>query len=117
MNRIRIPDLLPPALYRLLRRFRAPTRPGLDGLDTRLEAYLEVGHPGFFVEIGANDGYLQSNTWFLEKEFGWHGILIEPSSGEFVRLLQNRSTANHFFCAACVDFDYQESLSGCGIRV
>ncbi|WP_413431189.1 FkbM family methyltransferase [Crateriforma spongiae] len=34
---------------------------------------------GYFVEIGANDGYTLSNTVYLEKKFGWDGLLIEPN--------------------------------------
>lgn len=34
---------------------------------------------GFFVEIGANDGYTMSNTVYLEEEFGWDGILVEAN--------------------------------------
>lgn len=36
------------------------------------------GQAGFFVEAGANNGYLQSNTYWLERFRGWQGILIEP---------------------------------------
>ena len=33
---------------------------------------------GFFIEAGANDGVVQSNTFYFEKELNWTGLLIEP---------------------------------------
>ena len=35
---------------------------------------------GFFIEIGANDGFTLSNTIYLEKHFGWQGILVEANN-------------------------------------
>ena len=35
--------------------------------------------PGFFLEIGANDGFTFSNTVFLERVFGWRGVLVEAN--------------------------------------
>ena len=34
---------------------------------------------GYFVEIGANDGFNLSNTEYLESAFGWQGLLIEAN--------------------------------------
>ena len=34
---------------------------------------------GYFVEFGACDGLLHSNTLKLEQDYGWRGILAEPA--------------------------------------
>lgn len=50
---------------------------GLNNLDQKIFKYLPVGK-GIFIEAGANDGINQSNTYFLERNHGWTGILVEP---------------------------------------
>ena len=54
---------------------------------------------GFFVEFGATDGVLLSNSWLLEKHFNWSGICAEPNPKLFERLTQNRSCT---LSSACI---------------
>jgi FkbM family methyltransferase len=70
-----------------------PPRPALHDMDRKLERHLGDA-PGFFVEAGANDGYQQSNTYFLERHKHWRGLLIEgiPTLYERCRRLRTRST-------------------------
>jgi FkbM family methyltransferase len=45
---------------------------------------------GFFVELGASNGVNFSNTYLLETEFNWNGILAEPARVWHEDLSQNR---------------------------
>jgi FkbM family methyltransferase len=44
---------------------------------------------GFFVDVGANDPFVESQSFFLEQR-GWNGILIEPQPILARRLSENR---------------------------
>jgi FkbM family methyltransferase len=40
---------------------------------------LKSARHGFFVEFGATNGVKFSNSYYLEQELGWRGILAEPA--------------------------------------
>lgn len=82
---------------------------GLHDLDQQIEKYLGFDS-GYFVELGANDGKLASNTLYYEQYRNWRGILIEPAPNLFVQCRENRSTEDHIVCAACVSFDYKDQF-------
>lgn len=64
---------------------------------------------GFFIELGANNGLIQSNTAFFEKNLEWKGILIEPSYQGYVECKKNRKNS---ICLnyACVSNDFNEKF-------
>lgn len=90
--------------FEILRQFPQGVETALDNplfdksnsqLDQEFAALAASGmkRGGFFVEFGATDGITLSNTFFLESEWGWQGILAEPGLEWQARLRQNR-TAN-----------------------
>lgn len=54
---------------------------------------------GVFVEAGALDGVLHSNTLFLERAMDWRGVLIEPNPLVIRDLMRNRPLAQVYYCA------------------
>lgn len=62
------------------------------------EEFFAGTREGFFVEVGANDPELMSQTWHLEH-LGWRGVLVEPQPALARRLRQERRAA--VFACAC----------------
>ena len=54
------------------------------------ETFFQDRTGGVFVEFGALDGVLDSNTLFFERQLGWTGILIEPNPAAFALLQHQR---------------------------
>ena len=50
---------------------------------------------GVFLEMGALDGHQFSNTYALEKDVGWRGVLIEPEPGLFLTLILSLTLIAH----------------------
>jgi FkbM family methyltransferase len=62
-----------------------------------LKAWKYKGQ-GYFVEFGATDGISLSNTYLLEKVFGFTGILAEPAKIWHKDLSRNRSVTTDTRC-------------------
>ncbi|RDV26573.1 FkbM family methyltransferase [Alteromonas aestuariivivens] len=72
---------------------------------------------GFFIEFGATDGILLSNTYVLEKYFGWAGLCAEPNPRFFEQLKVNRSCTVSEECIAAtsgetVEFIFADEYGG-----
>lgn len=80
------------------------------GEDRWLDEHFRSKSGGFFVEVGAYDGVVLSNTYFLEHERGWKGVLIEPDPAKAALCRKNRPDAITFECAA-VSSDDIHSIS------
>lgn len=63
---------------------------------------------GTYLEIGACDGLIYSNTKTLEEYFGFQGILIEPQPNYFKKLQANRGEQNELYNCAVSDSDLDE---------
>lgn len=59
---------------------------------------LKYKRDGYFVEFGATNGVDLSNTYMMEKNFGWNGILAEPAKVWQDDLIANRSCHIDFSC-------------------
>ena len=59
-------------------------------------AESEFKREGYFVEFGATDGVTGSNSYLLESQFGWKGVLAEPATRFHSDLVANRSCVLDF---------------------
>jgi FkbM family methyltransferase len=80
------PDDLVVPLLRLLPHTRAQLRQ-----DIFVLAELHLKRGGYFVEFGATNGIDLSNTYLLETQFGWNGVLAEPAQCWQMALARNRA--------------------------
>lgn len=79
------------ALYRFryLKLGQVPRRMSDRGQDRWvIDEVFKGKRGGFFVEAGAFDGFSDSNTFVLEKKYGWTGLCVEPNPENFRLLTQ-----------------------------
>jgi FkbM family methyltransferase len=81
------------------------SRPYRRGVGKIIEKYLS--QDGFFIEVGANNGFSESNTYYLERFRNWKGILIEPIPHLYQECVKERPSSQVFNCAL-VSPDYPE---------
>ena len=75
-----------PELLRLMDMSKSQTRQDIFALYE-----LNFKKNGFFVDFGASDGVTSSNSYLLEKEFGYNGILAEPNPKQCNNILNIRN--------------------------
>ena len=82
--------------------------PNLEECRLILEAF-GFAREGFFIEVGANHPQRNSLTYLLER-MGWCGMLVDPLSACYEKLLKARPRSRSFRCA-CVGPDKVGTLT------
>ena len=59
-------------------------------IDIILKDIINLKREGFFLEVGAYNGFSESVSLRFEKELNWKGLLIEPNPVHFKYLKRNR---------------------------
>ena len=52
---------------------------------------LNLKRNGFYVDIGASNGITNSNSYLLQQEYQWSGILAEPRQSAYSGLISRQS--------------------------
>lgn len=78
------------------------------GEDKWIDIYFHKKQRGFFVEVGAYDGIVLSNSYHFEKKRGWTGILVEPDPQKAQHCRKNRPNSLTYECAAVGSSDVKE---------
>ncbi|MCY4420061.1 MAG: FkbM family methyltransferase [Gammaproteobacteria bacterium] len=76
-----------------------------------VQDYFESKRNGYFVEVGAHDPInFGSQSWHLENDFGWHGVLVEPIP-ELASMCRKYRPKSKVFECACVDGETTNTVS------
>ncbi|XP_053627476.2 protein Star [Cherax quadricarinatus] len=63
------------------------------GQAQRIDFILKGKRNGFYIECGALDGEVRSNTLFFERKRGWNGLLIEADPKNFNQMVEKHRKA------------------------
>lgn len=91
---------------------KSPSKEQREALEKSLvRDYFEQRRNGFFVDVGANDPTaIISQSFHLEQQLDWSGILIEPNPMFTMLCAQYRKNSIAFQCA-CVEHDNYADIS------
>lgn len=82
------------------------SKPAILNMHEKIHHYLDYSD-GFFIEVGANNGFDHSNTYYLEKFRHWQGILVEAIPELYKECLNERPKSQVINCALVSD-EYSE---------
>ena len=84
----------------------------INDLDKQISILLPdlLNSKTFYIEVGANDGITQSNTFFLEKKYKAKGMLIEASPSLYEKCFIYRSKRNIIENYALVSPNYKKKF-------
>lgn len=74
-------------------------------IDKILKDMINIDKDGFFLEVGAYNGFNESVSLRFEKELNWKGLLIEPNLTHFKYLKRNRPK-NICLNSTCLSKDF-----------
>lgn len=74
------------------------------GQDLKVLEFYKEKKNGYFVEVGASNGIILSNTYLLETKYDWKGICVEPTPSIYKQLVINRPNSH-----CCDDAAYSVS--------
>lgn len=79
------------------------------GQSTAIRQIFNDKKNGFFIECGAYDGEVRSNTLYLERFNGWSGLLIEADPINFTKMLQKNRRA--YLSPTCLSVTKRPTLA------
>lgn len=82
--------------------------------DKYVLSMLNYKRNGYFIEIGSNDPIKINNSYILEKQYDWRGIMIEYDAKWYDLYKVNRSNSIHIINDA-TKIDYQSLFDTCQV--